>query len=45
MFCNVCREPLSVKKSVTSQHVKSAEHERGKACLAPEEERKLLNCL
>ena len=34
-----------MEKSVISQHIKSAEHERGKACLAPEEERKLLTCL
>ena len=31
LFCNACREPISVKKSVISQHIKSAKHERGKA--------------
>ena len=39
LFCNACREPISVKKSVISQHIKSAKHERGKARLARKEER------
>ena len=39
LFCNACREPISVKKSVISLHIKSAKHERGKAHLARKEER------
>ena len=39
LFCNACREPISVKKSVISQHIKSSKHERGKARLARKEEK------
>ena len=39
LFCNACREPISVKKSVISQHIKSAKHEKGKARLARKEKR------
>ena len=39
LFCNACREPISVKKSVISQHIKSAKHEKGKARLAHKEKR------
>ena len=33
-FCNACSEPISVKKSVIRQHIKSAKHESGKVRLA-----------
>ena len=30
LFCNACREPISVKKSVISQHIKAAKHKSGR---------------
>lgn len=39
LVCNACREPISVKKSVISQHIKSAQRENGKTCLARKEKR------
>ena len=39
LFCNACRENMSVKKSVISQHIKSAKHATGKACLAMKEKK------
>lgn len=34
LFCEACREPVSVKKSVLLQHIKSAKHASGKKLLA-----------
>ena len=42
LFCNACREPLSIKKSVIAQHIKSAKHESGKAKLDLKEKRERL---
>ena len=39
LFCNACRETLSVKKSVLIQHVKSVKHATGKECLASKQAR------
>ena len=39
LFCNACRDPISVKKSIIRQHIKSAKHESGKVCLAHKEKR------
>lgn len=39
LFCNACREHVSLKKSVLQQHIKSAKHENGKTRLAKKEER------
>ena len=30
LFCEYCRDPVSVKKSVLLQHIKSAKHTGGK---------------
>ena len=29
LFCNACREPLSIKKSIIVAHIKSAKHSAG----------------
>lgn len=34
LFCDACREPVSVKKSVLLQHIKSTKHANGKMLLA-----------
>ena len=39
LFCNACREHLSVKKSVITQHVNSAKHAMGLRCIASKEKR------
>lgn len=39
LFCDACREPLSVKKSVIEAHIKSSKHIKGKARLASKEMR------
>ena len=39
LFCNACREMVSVKKSVVSQHIKSVKHASGKARLATKEKK------
>ena len=39
LFCNACRENVSVKKSVIIQHIKSAKHATGKARLALKEKK------
>lgn len=39
LFCIACRENLSVKKSVISQHIKSAKHNAGKARMAMKEKK------
>ena len=46
LFCNACRETLSVKKSVLIQQVKSVKHATGKERLASKQarERTLLMC-
>ena len=39
LFCNACRETLSVKKSVLIQHVKYVERATGKECIASKQAR------
>ena len=39
LFCNACRETLSVKKSVLIQHVKSVKHATGKERLESKQAR------
>ena len=39
LFCRACRETLSVKKSVVTQHIRSAKHSRGKDSVAKREKR------
>ena len=39
LFCDACREPLSVKKSVIEAHIKSSKHINGKVRLASKERR------
>ena len=39
LFCNACRENVSVKKSIIIQHIKSVKHATGKARLALKEKK------
>ena len=39
LFCDACREPLSVKKSVIEVHIKSSKHIKGKVGQASKERR------
>ena len=38
LFCRACRETLSVKKSVITQHIRSAKHSQGKDSVAEKRE-------
>ena len=37
LFCNACRETLSVKRSTVSDHIKSSKHKAGKEKLLTKE--------
>uniref|UniRef100_A0A1X7U3D8 U1-type domain-containing protein n=1 Tax=Amphimedon queenslandica TaxID=400682 RepID=A0A1X7U3D8_AMPQE len=39
LFCDACREPLSLKKSDIESHIKSKKHRNGKERLASKEKR------